>query len=480
MAKTEYGQRFDQNNPQEAKSSEYQGTDDFRLKSLKITSPNGGFFDIRNIFVSLNMYEDLFSNCMSADLTLIDSGNIKKFLPIIGQEEKVEIEYETPGADSIKLEFFTYGLPQRVVNNTGRKQLYTMKLVSEETYMDLQTKFSRSYKGSVTDIIKKIYDEKLKISKDLTIDVDSEPQDKRYIIPYWSPLQAINWLTQRAIPADNPEACNYVFYETVDAEQGKQKFMFTTIEKLLKDQTKPVMDYLYRPTKQRDKPDDTRVTAIDYRNIYEIKFLEEGDRLDEIAGGRYASTLLVHDIITQKFAGREEDGLAWEDGGPAYSFKLKDEFDKVEHVEKEYPLSRENDKFSDTPLANFTYRPKHYQMFDDIDNNDESEKWILKRKSFMKGLGMKKILMQVAGDSRLSVGDVIFLDLAAIQATVNGEDDLDKYESGRYLITELNQSLSYDGHLMYLKVVRDSTGEPIADRSSDYRKDRQGGGGYSA
>ena len=104
MAKTEYGQRFDQNNSQEAKSSEYQGTDDFRLKSLKITSPNGGFFDIRNIFVSLNMYEDLFSNCMSADLTLIDSGNIKKFLPIIGQEEKVEIEYETPGADQIKLD----------------------------------------------------------------------------------------------------------------------------------------------------------------------------------------------------------------------------------------------------------------------------------------------------------------------------------------------------------------------------------------
>ena len=179
MAETEYGKRFDQNNPQEAKSSEYQGTDDFRLKSLKITSPNGGFFDIRNIFVSLNMYEDLFSNCMSGDLTLIDSGNIKKFLPIIGQEEKVEIEYETPGADLIKLEFFTYGLPQRVVNNTGRKQLYTMKLVSEETYMDLQTKFSRSYKGSVTDIIKKIFDEKLKISKDLTIDVDSDPQDKR-------------------------------------------------------------------------------------------------------------------------------------------------------------------------------------------------------------------------------------------------------------------------------------------------------------
>ena len=50
MANTEYGKQFDKNNPQEATPGEYQGTDDFRLKSLKITSPNGGFFDIRNIF----------------------------------------------------------------------------------------------------------------------------------------------------------------------------------------------------------------------------------------------------------------------------------------------------------------------------------------------------------------------------------------------------------------------------------------------
>ena len=476
----DYGKHFDEQNPIEAKSSEYQGSDDFRLKTLKITSPNGGFFDLKNIFVSMNIYQDLFSNCMSADLTLIDSGNIKKFLPIIGQEETILIEYETPGAEDTTLQFSTYGIPQRVVNNTGRKQLYTMKLVSTETYMDLQTKFSKSYTGSVSKTIKDIYNEKLKIDKDIKIEVETEDQEKRYIIPYWSPLQAINWLVQRAIPQDNPEACNYVFYEAIDVTEGKPKFYLTTIEKLLKDQETPVMDYIYRPTKQRDKPDDTRVTAIDYRNIYEIKFVEEGDRLSEIAGGRYASTLLVHDIITQKFKGREDDGLAWEDGGPAFSFKLKDEYDKTEHVESEYPLSKNNDNFSETPMSNFLYRPRHAQMYDGIDNNDESEKWILKRRSYMKGIGMKKIMMQVAGDSRMQVGNVIHLDLAAIQATTNGNNDLDKFESGRYLVVELNQTLSYDGHIMHMKVVRDSNGEAVADRSADYRKDQQGGGGYSA
>jgi NADPH-dependent curcumin reductase CurA len=85
----EYGEHFDLQNPIEAKDTEYQGTDDFRLRTLKITSPNGGYFDIKSIFVSMNIYQDLFSNCMSADITLIDSGNIKKFLPIVGQEETV-------------------------------------------------------------------------------------------------------------------------------------------------------------------------------------------------------------------------------------------------------------------------------------------------------------------------------------------------------------------------------------------------------
>ena len=475
---SEYGKHFDDNNTIEAKSSEYQGTDDFRLKTLKITSPNGGFFDIKSIFVSMNIYQDLFANCMSADVTLIDSGNIKKFLPIIGQEETVTIEYETPGAESIKLEFVTYGIPQRTVNNTGRKQLYTLKLTTRETYMDLQSKFSKSYTGSVSKAIKDIYDEKLKIDKDLKVEIETEDQEKKYIIPYWSPLQSINWLVQRAIPSDNPEACNYVFYESIDAQEGKAKFYLTTIEKLLKDQETPVMDFIYRPTKQRDKPDDTRVTALDFRNIYEIKFVEEGDRLSEVAGGRYASTVLVHDIISQKFMGREEDGLSWEDGGPAFSFKLKDEYDNTEHVEKEYPLSKENDNFSGTPMSNFLYRPRHAQMYDGIDNNDEYEKWILKRRSFMKGIGMKKVKMQVSGDSRMQVGNVIHLDLAAIQATSKGKDDLDKFESGRYLVTEINQNLSYDGHIMHMKCVRDSNGEKVQDRSMDYRKDQQGGGGY--
>ena len=238
----DYGKHFDEKNPREAKSTEYQGSDDFRLKSLKITSPNGGFFDLKNIFVTMNLYQDLFSNYMTADLTLLDSGNIKKVLPIVGQEETVSIEYETPGAESMSLEFVTYGMPQRVVNNTGRKQMYTMKLISREAYQDLQVKFSKSYTGSVTDTIKKIYDEKLKINKELKVEIDSEPQEKKYIIPYWSPLQSINWLVQRAIPSDNPEACNYVFYEAIDVQEGKQKFYLTTIEKLLKDQETPVMD----------------------------------------------------------------------------------------------------------------------------------------------------------------------------------------------------------------------------------------------
>jgi hypothetical protein len=238
------------------------------------------------------------------------------------------------------------------------------------------------------------------------------------------------------------------------------------------------MDFIYRPTKQRDKPSDTRVTALDFRNIYEIKFVEEGDRLSEIAGGRYASTVLVHDIISQKFMGREQDGLAWEDGGPAFSFKLKDEYDNTEHVEKQYPLSKDNDNFSGSPMSNFLYRPRHAQMYDGIDNNDEAEKWILKRRSYMKGIGMKKVMMQVAGDSRMQVGNVIHLDLAAIQATSKGKDDLDKFESGRYLVTEINQNLSYDGHIMHMKCVRDSNGEKVQDRSMDYRKDQQGGGGY--
>ena len=46
----EYGKHFDEKNPREAKSEEYQGSDDFRLKSLKITSPNDYELVSRSVF----------------------------------------------------------------------------------------------------------------------------------------------------------------------------------------------------------------------------------------------------------------------------------------------------------------------------------------------------------------------------------------------------------------------------------------------
>ena len=170
---------------------------------------------------------------MTGSIVLSDSYNIPAKFPIVG-EEFVNIDISLSGVDGRSDDtFYTVKTPNMYVNSLDARyfstkepkaQVFTLDLISEQYISNIHSKVSKSYHNTtISNIVTDIYNQYLYnlpdsngvtgSSKQLLI----EPTDKieSLIIPNLHPLEAIKWLTQRAIQKDNA-GVNYVFYETID------------------------------------------------------------------------------------------------------------------------------------------------------------------------------------------------------------------------------------------------------------------------
>ena len=69
---------------------------DFKIEELSITSASTQTTsDITNFMLEINLYEDLFSSCMSGTLILADAANLISNLPILGNEY-ITMKIRTP------------------------------------------------------------------------------------------------------------------------------------------------------------------------------------------------------------------------------------------------------------------------------------------------------------------------------------------------------------------------------------------------
>ena len=71
-------------NPQKEKMPSFPG--DFELLKLTLTSPNRkGYVDLKGAWSSLNIYEDVFANCLTGTIMITDGVGVMEDVRIIGE-----------------------------------------------------------------------------------------------------------------------------------------------------------------------------------------------------------------------------------------------------------------------------------------------------------------------------------------------------------------------------------------------------------
>ena len=334
-------------NPDKSKLPTFPG--DFELLKLTLTSPNraiGGYIDLKGAWSNLNIYEDVFANCLTGNIQITDAIGLMETVPIIG-EETIHVHIRTrgfkrergnsttiipgpfKGSESegiINLKFRVIKLEDLTKLNDGMVR-YTLHFISEEYIINLKSKVMKSSLDPssfeprrISVIVKSLYTQFFKrgrIAKKIFIEPTKNPSS--LVIPNYPPFKAFNFLASRAVSAgDHAVGSNFLFYETVKgfffisletlmagggtgystvagAEGSPSELVYTVPEQPVKE------TYVVQPKRLKVKDEDVINVAIEMTAVDEYKFSSNFDVLQNLTKGMYSNRLLTHDLVRMKY-----------------------------------------------------------------------------------------------------------------------------------------------------------------------------------
>jgi hypothetical protein len=400
------------------------------VEKVELISHDGKKLNIMGIVHTITIFEDIFSPTMSGTVTIEDANDLIASLPLIGQE-KIRFKLRTPTLKtSIEKEFYVY----KLFNRTSKKraQYYTLGFCSDELVISQNTRISKAYSGKISDTVIKLFTGEKELNSDKRIYIDETKNSYSFISAYWTPIETINWLANRAV--NKSGVANYLFFET------NQSYEFTSVDTLIK--SNPIRDYVFTDTDANTVYGESGNLEQKYNVVQSIDTAVTFDYLRNLSVGMYASKLTTFDVTSKTIE--------------VNSFDYIDNFEKSSHLEK-FPLT--TNTLARRKLASLYFLEKNSYVKGRFEKQNQRD-YFLQHNSLMSQLSAFKLNLVVHGRTDIKVGSVIKLTLPAFKEIVKGEIDSDDavsdYYSGKYLITAIKHQITAGQHTMMMEVVSDS------------------------
>jgi len=463
-----------------AEESSIQYANEYLVVECKIFTVGGLELDLTDLLVSVNIYEDIFSNSISGDISFVDTNNILGNANLIGQE-KLSLILATPdGSDNYDREnaidfskqpLYIYKV-NASVNVTERTTAFSLSFTTAEIVRNNHIRISKSFDGDImigeqaTDIITKIVRDKedgLASTKELFFEKTLDMH--KYVIPNMRPFDAINMLARISNSSEYNFAPTFLFYETIKG------YFFRTIEGMM-DRKNPRMIYRETtPNQLNDKGMPDLVSNL--QNILSFNVRSSTNTLVNQRMAMYSSKLLELDFFNKKWEYKD--------------FSYTDNFEDDTHVDKftkegsaNAPIMSEatddfGNKLSDYPDSVFYLQsvdklpdnPKLTPMHEKDGANPfrqiNTAEWLQRRKSRFAALDSAvTVHVEVPGNTSLQAGDLIGLEILN-KSTMDTDEKYDKNLSGRYLVRKLHhvftKGIGQYKHTVHMECVRDAMSE---------------------
>tara|TARA_B100000941_G_scaffold285410_1_gene257426 strand:- start:155 stop:1522 length:1368 start_codon:yes stop_codon:yes gene_type:complete len=431
--------------------AELQYAGEYNISQCKILTTGGGEFDILPVVQDIVIYESIFSQSISGIITIQDTTDLVNNGPIIG-EEKLLIKLLTPQENERPDTVIDYTKTPLDIYKIGtflgdgeKANVVSLHFASQEVYRNAISKVSRSYKGSCSEIVDKIFRDKEYLDSDKQLTLEETNGLKKIVFPSMKPFKAIDMLCRQSNSKNFKDSPTYLFYETTKG------YNFRSVDGLCSQE--PIMEY------EENVPDrmvsNGKNIMSNLKTINEFSIIEPRDTTQNVYEGMLSSNIKVHDIYNKKIN--------------YFTYNYFDEFDNDTHLEKKPFISEAKDKLSNKGLAdysnamNFVTITSNGKSFDEPDNYpyapDDLEKIIMRRNSRLRQFQNSVTLnMTVPGNTSIQAGDVLHISIGA-SSTVTDRTDDPNY-TGKYLITKIrhtfNNGLKEVRHTINMTVVKDS------------------------
>lgn len=440
------------------------------LSSILLYS-NGQEDDITDQVTAIDIYQNIYDPFVTGTLSLIDTPSArltKRFDElIVGKGEEIQFALRTrtlPASrenDLIFEKYYVYKVQVLPLDITDGmfKQTVILHFCSSNMFLNEFKKIKQSYFDTISNIVKKISKEYLKIDeKDLIIE---DTEVKQFInIPGLTPLKAINWLASRAYttPKQNTKELNndrndekinnnYVFFEDID-----HKFYFITLGTLMSRTPilgKSDLDGIRIETAPSELKDPkNEIGKATYKGSFAA--IQHTSKpvcpLSNAKNGMYSSTCITFDLTRKKYAKK--------------TLNYKEDFYKHNHLYERPLVNPDLDprtnifhQVYNSPETVVKYYPKSSYLFSSNENilssdnpGNNVDKWLLKRISSLESLDQIGIDVEIRGNVGIRLGDVVYFSRPQLDNSLDSKTAFgDPYFSGKFLITKIKHTLENRG-----------------------------------
>ncbi len=392
--------------------------------------------ELKGGVVSVDYYESLYSPSVTANVMYMDAGgnleddknkltSVKEALPITGLEDLFfNITNETGELKFLKKDAFKVSKAP-VMTRESNKQAVLLSVVSPQLKQNNDDPIFDKYKGKISDTVKKILKEKLKISND-KLDIEPTKNGYNFLGKGRGGLDLVLDLCKRSVPVKGD--AGFFFYQT------KSGFKFKSINELVSQ--KPEFTIVYFGGFKNDMTEDNN----DNKIMMPPRFEKDQDVIKSLKGGVYRSRNIFFDPRTFCYQ------------------------------EVTYDISKEGVKktlggappFADD-VKSFTKTFHHILDVGSLDSNPSTEinndprEWQASSVMRYNLLHSQVVHVQIPCNLKLEAGNVVKMEIESTSSDKE-EGAKDEQQSGNYLILNLCHHFTDRRSITSLTLVRDTYG----------------------
>jgi hypothetical protein len=424
-------------------SDEYIIPGHYKLLSAVITTLSGKSVDIISLMPVFSIEESINKDSIRGFATIYDNIGFIEDLPLRG-EELLSIEVEDALKRKIAYEFAIYKVSEIEIKKTNDGLVYKIFFMSKYSYEAMFFKIIKSFNNTVSTIADEIFKSTYPDQKSLVI----EPTTGifRCVMPNYNPMQALNFLTQRAYSTSSPSS-SFRFFETSNS------YFFVTDEYLIKEaysNTDSIKEFTYS-----DAIEKTGKSLVEQlQNLIEIKNSDRVNTVDDILSGAYRARTIEIDINYRKVTlpGKTSDN--------EYDYqKEKTKYTKMSRV---FGGEAADEPHSQEFVSSYfnTENEKRYIVVKDWDESSSKQlrgdqfipDIVMNRNAYRHHLNNTVVHAKANGRLDLNAGNII--NLKVLEFNSSNSKGFNRQLSGYYMISDLTHYFERDNHQTVMKLVK--------------------------
>ena len=417
--------------------------------------------DLSTGVIRLQYWESILQDGIRATVMYGDSGNTIDDktaidgLPIVGQE-RVQLQFTDNNEETIDLTMYVNSVKPFYDDST--KSAVLLDLVSKEFIMNQKVRVSERYDGKVSDHVKSILKDVLKVDEEKITDENIEETQNNYNILGLNkkPYYILNYLSKASVPStqnSDGNTAGYFFYETSEG------YKFKSIDSLLSQEKKKSIIYNETPDNGgKDIPEGYDMKALQFEKENAVNVQ------NKLRMGAYSTRTVVFNPFNCKYEvlGKEAKEVEEKEGIqtagerlPVFNSEFNPDGEKIDFSRTMYMLLDTGSLptgSAETPVESTKEQLKKSES-----QNYQPAKILAQSVMRYNQLFAAMNTITIAGDFSLHAGDAIFVDAPDLQ-TDTSNDEVNKESGGLYIIADLCHYITPKETYTKLNLVRDTFG----------------------